>query len=150
MPNGVVSIPTPANEPIKSFAPGSPEKATLKARVREMLAEEIEIPLIIGGKEVRTGNTAKAVCPHDHNYVLGTYHKAGEKEVQMAIDASQAAWGEWSEMPWEHRSAVMLRAAELLAGPWRDTMNAACMLNQSKTVFQAEIDAACELIDFFR
>ncbi len=150
MPNGIVSIPTPVNEPIKSFAPGSPEKVSLKARMREMLAEEIEIPLIIGGKEVRTGNTANAVCPHDHNHVLGTYHKAGENEVQMAIDASQAAWGEWSEMPWEHRSAVMLRAAELLAGPWRDTMNAACMLNQSKTVFQAEIDAACELIDFFR
>ncbi len=150
MPNGIVSIPAPVNEPIKSFAPGSPEKASLKAKVREMLAEEIEIPLIIGGKEVRTGNTAKAVCPHDHHHVLGTYHKAGEKEVQMAIDASQTAWGEWSEMPWEHRSAVMLRAAELLAGPWRDTMNAACMLNQSKTVFQAEIDAACELIDFFR
>lgn len=150
MPNGIVSIPAPVNEPIKSFAPGSPEKVSLKARVREMLAEEIEIPLIIGGKEVRTGNTAKAVCPHDHNHVLGTYHKAGEKEVQMAIDASQAAWGEWSDMPWEHRSAVMLRAAELLAGPWRDTLNAACMLNQSKTVYQAEIDAACELIDFFR
>ena len=83
MPNGIVSIPTPVNEPIKSFAPGSPEKASLKARVREMLAEEIEIPLIIGGKEIRTGNTATAVCPHDHKHVLGTYHKAGEKEVQM-------------------------------------------------------------------
>lgn len=150
MPNGIVSIPTPVNEPIKSFAPGSPEKISLKARIREMLAEEIEIPLIIGGKEVRTGATAKAVCPHDHNHVLGTYHKAGENEVQMAVDASQEAWKDWSEMPWEHRSAVMLRAAELLAGPWRDTMNATCMLNQSKTVFQAEIDAACELIDFFR
>ncbi|MCD4751031.1 MAG: L-glutamate gamma-semialdehyde dehydrogenase [Thermoanaerobaculales bacterium] len=150
MPNGIIPIPNPINEPILSFAPGSPEKASLKARVREMLSEEIEIPLIIGGKEIRTGNTANAVCPHDHAHVLGVYHKAGEKEVQMAIDASQNAWAEWSEMPWEHRSAVLLRAAELLAGPWRDTMNAACMLNQSKTVFQAEIDAACELIDFFR
>ncbi len=93
---------------------------------------------------------ADAVCPHDHRHVLGRYHMAGEKEVQMAIDASRKAWEEWSETPWEHRAAVMLKAAELLAGPWRDTLNAACMLNQSKTVFQAEIDAACELIDFWR
>jgi 1-pyrroline-5-carboxylate dehydrogenase len=150
MPNGIVSIPFPVNEPIRGYEPGAPEKASLKARLAEMLSEEIEIPLIIGGKEVRTGNTAKAVCPHDHGHVLGVYHKAGEAEVQQAIEASQEAWREWSEMPWEHRAAVMLKAAELLAGPWRDTLNAACMLNQSKTVFQAEVDAACELIDFWR
>jgi len=150
MPNGIVPVPHPVNEPIKSYAPGSPEKASLKARMREMLAEKIEIPLIIGGKEIRTGNTATAVCPHDHGHVLATYHKAGADEVNMAIEASQAAWHDWSEMPWEHRAAVMLRAAELLAGPWRDTLNAACMLNQSKNAFQAEIDSACELIDFFR
>jgi 1-pyrroline-5-carboxylate dehydrogenase len=150
MPNGIVPVPTPVNEPIKAYAPGSPEKASLKARLERMLSEEIEIPLIIGGEEVRTGNTAKAVCPHDHGHVLGVYHKAGEAEVARAIEASQAAWREWSEMPWEHRAAVMLKAAELLAGPWRDTLNAACMLNQSKTVFQAEIDSACELIDFWR
>jgi len=118
--------------------------------MREMLAEEIEIPLIIGGREVRTGKMGTAVCPHDHGHVLGRYHKAGEKEVQMAIEAAGEAWKTWSEMPWEDRAAIMLRAAELLAGPWRDTLNAACMLNQSKTVFQAEIDSACELIDFFR
>ncbi len=150
MPNGIVPVPHPVNEPIKSYAPGSPEKASLKARMREMLAEKIEIPLIIGGKEIRTGNTATAVCPHDHGHVLATYHKAGADEVNMAIEASQAAWHDWSEMPWEHRAAVMLRAAELLAGPWRDTLNAACMLNQSKNAFQAEIDSACELLDFFR
>jgi 1-pyrroline-5-carboxylate dehydrogenase len=150
MPNGIVSTPVPVNEPVKAYAPGSPEKATLKAKLDEMLSEQIEMPLIIGGKEVRTGNTANAVCPHDHGHVLGTYHKAGPKEVEMAIAASQEAWRQWSEMAWEDRAAVMLKAAELLAGPWRDTLNAACMLNQSKTVFQAEIDAACELIDFWR
>ena len=150
MPNGIVPIPPPVNEPVRNYGPGSPEKAPLKAKLKEMLAEEIEIPLIIGGKEVRTGNTAKAVCPHDHNHVLGTYHKAGEAEVKQAVEASQKAWRDWSEVPWEDRAAVMLKAAELLQGPWRDTLNAACMLNQSKTVYQAEIDAACELIDFWR
>jgi len=150
MPNGITPIPEPINEPIKSFGPGSPEKASLKAKLNEMLSQEIEIPLIIGGEEIRTGNLADAVCPHDHQHVLGRYHKAGEREVQMAIDASQKAWLEWSETPWEHRAAVLLKAAELLAGPWRDTLNAACMLNQSKTAIQAEIDAAVELIDFLR
>ena len=150
MSNAVVTIPTPVNEPVRAYAPGSPEKASLKARITEMLSEEIEIPLLIGGKEVRTGATAKAVCPHDHRHVLATYHKAGAKEVEMAVAAAHAAWYEWSEMAWEDRAAVMLKAAELLAGPWRDTLNAACMLNQSKTVYQAEIDAACELIDFYR
>ncbi|MFV2071886.1 MAG: L-glutamate gamma-semialdehyde dehydrogenase [Thermoanaerobaculales bacterium] len=150
MPNGIIPIPTPVNDPIRAYGPGSPEKAALKTRIKEMMASEIEIPLVIGGQEVRTGNTAKAVCPHDHNHVLGIYHKAGEKEVQMAVAAADEAWKTWSEMPWEHRAAVMLKAAELLAGPWRDTLNAACMLNQSKTVFQAEIDSACELVDFWR
>jgi 1-pyrroline-5-carboxylate dehydrogenase len=150
MPNGIVPIPTPINEPVRSYAPGSPEKGPLKAKLAEMLGARIEIPLIIGGEEVRTGNTAQAVCPHDHRHVLADYHQAGEKEVERAVVASQKAWAEWSEMPWEDRAAVMLKAAELLAGPWRDILNAACMLNQSKTVHQAEIDAACELIDFFR
>ncbi|MGD8440053.1 MAG: L-glutamate gamma-semialdehyde dehydrogenase [Holophagae bacterium] len=150
MPNGLVPIPPPVNEPVRAYGPGAPEKTSLKAKLDEMLSEEIDIPLIIGGKEVRTGNTAKAVCPHDHQHVLGVYHKAGEAEIKQAIAASQEAWREWSDVPWEDRAAVMLKAAELLAGPWRDTLNAACMLNQSKTVFQAEIDSACELIDFFR
>jgi 1-pyrroline-5-carboxylate dehydrogenase len=150
MANGIVPVPPPVNEPIRSYAPGAPEKASLKARIRQMLGERIEMPLIIGGKEVRTGKTAEAVCPHDHRHVLGTYHLAGEAEVRMAIEAAAEAWRSWSETPWEHRAAVMLKAAELLAGPWRDTLNAACMLNQSKSVFQAEIDAACELIDFWR
>jgi len=150
MANGIVAIPTPVNEPIRDYGPGSPEKVTLKSRIGEMLAEQIEIPLIIGGREVRTGDIGTAVCPHNHSHVLATYHKAGAQEVQMAVEAAAEAWKTWSEMAWEDRAAVMLKAAELLAGPWRDTLNAACMLNQSKTAFQAEIDAACELIDFFR
>jgi len=150
MPNGLVPIPKPANETVRTYGPGSVEKTTLKATMKAMLAEQIEIPLLIGGKEIRTGDTATAVCPHDHGHVLATYHQAGEKEIGMAVDAAAEAWLTWSEMPWEDRAAVMLKAAELLAGPWRDTVNAACMLNQSKTVHQAEIDSACELIDFFR
>ena len=150
MPNNFIPVPKPLNEPILSYGPGTPEKALLKDEIKRMLSEEIEIPLVIGGKEVRTGNTAKAVCPHDHKHALATYHQAGQKEVDMAIQASQKAWTEWSEMPWEHRAAVFMKAAELLAGPMRASANAATMLNQSKTVFQAEIDSACELIDFYR
>ncbi len=150
MPNGIFPVPSPINEPIHSYAPGSPEKAALKATMHKMLSEQIEIPLIIGGKEVRTGRTATAVCPHDHGHVLATYHQAGPSEVEAAIAAGREAWKTWSEMDWESRAAVFLKAADLLAGPWRNTLNAACMLNQSKTVFQAEIDSACELIDFWR
>ena len=150
MANGIVQIPTPVNEPIHGYAPGSPERASIEARLKTMMGETVEVPLIIGGEEVRTGNTADMVCPHDHQHVLGTYHQAGAAEVEKAIAASQEAWKEWSEMPWEDRAAVFLKAADLLAGPWRDTVNAATMLNQSKTVFQAEIDSACELADFWR
>lgn len=150
MANGIPSIAVPKNEPIHAYAPGSGEKASLKAALRKMMDEEEEIPLIIGGREVRTGNTAKSVCPHRHGHVLATYHQAGPEEVKQAIAASQEAWKTWSEMAWEDRLSVFMKAAELLAGPWRDRANAACMLNQSKTAFQAEIDAACELIDFLR
>jgi 1-pyrroline-5-carboxylate dehydrogenase len=150
MPNGIVPVPKPANEPVRAYGPGSPEKATLKAEMQRMLAETIEIPLIIGGREVRTGSTAQAVCPHDHGHVLATYHQAGPAEVEQAVAAAAEAWATWSEMAWEDRAAVLLKAAELLAGPWRDRLNAATMLNQSKSAFQAEIDSACELIDFWR
>ena len=125
MANNIVPVPKPANEPILSYGPGSPEKAEIKAKLKQMLSEEIEIPLLIGGKEVRTGNTAKALCPHDHKHALATYHQAGAKEVEMAIAASQKAWKEWSEMPWESRAAIFLKAAELLAGPMRASANAA-------------------------
>jgi 1-pyrroline-5-carboxylate dehydrogenase len=150
MSNAIFHVTTPVNEPVRSYAPGSPERKSLKQRLDEMLSQEIEIPLIIGGKEVRTGDTAKAVCPHDHRHVLATFHQAGAEQVQQAAEAAKKAWKEWSETPWEQRAAVLLRAADLLAGPWRDTVNAATMLNQSKTSFQAEIDSACELIDFYR
>ncbi len=150
MPNRITRIPHPVNEPVRSYAPGSPEKRSLKGRLGDMLADEIEVPLLIGGKEVRTGNTARAICPHDHGHVVANFHQAGTAEVEQAIAAAGQAWHEWSEMEWTDRAAIFLKAAELLAGPWRDTLNAATMLNQSKTVFQAEIDAACELIDFWR
>ncbi|MCB1057981.1 MAG: aldehyde dehydrogenase family protein, partial [Acidobacteria bacterium] len=144
MSNAILAVPPPHNEPVRRYAPGSEEKRTLKARLASMMREEIEIPLIIGGREVRTGDLAEAVCPHDHRHVLARYHRAGTAEVEQAIRAANQAWKEWSEVPWEARAAVFLRAAELLAGPWRDELNAATMLNQSKTVVQAEIDSACE------
>ncbi len=150
MSNAVFHVPPPHNEPVRSYAPGSPERGSITRRLHEMLAEEVEIPLVIGGREVRTGDTAQAVCPHDHGHVLATYHQAGAAEVAAAAAAAKAAWHDWSELPWEDRAAVFLRAADLLAGPWRDTVNAGTMLNQSKTVFQAEIDSACELADFWR
>ena len=150
MLSGVISVPPPRNEPVRSYAPGSAEKKSLKAKLREMLAQEIEIPVIVGGKEIRTGATARAVCPHDHGHVLAVYHQAGPKEIEQAVAAARDAWHRWSATPWEARASIFLKAAELLAGPWRDVLNAATMLNQSKTVFQAEIDAACEMVDFLR
>ena len=149
MSNAKFTLPQPVNEPIKTYLPGSPEKLELKAKLKELASQEIEIPLIIGGKEIRTGNTGKIVVPHDHKHVLATFHKAGDKEIQMAIDASQEARKTWANMPWQDRAAIFKKMAALLAGPWRATLNASTMLNQSKNVYQAEIDAACELIDFF-
>jgi 1-pyrroline-5-carboxylate dehydrogenase len=150
MKHGTFTPPLPVNEPVKSYAPGSPEKAELKRRLESMGNENVEIPLLIGGKEVRTGKTENCVEPHDHRHVLGKYHKGGAKEIESAVAAANAAWKGWSETPFEARAAVFLKAAELLAGPWRAELNASTMLGQSKTVFQAEIDAACELIDFWR
>jgi 1-pyrroline-5-carboxylate dehydrogenase len=148
--NGSFFVPEPYNEPVRSYGPGSPEKASLKAKLVEMRTREIEIPLIIGGEEVRTGRLGTCILPHDHGTVIARYHKAGKAEVERAIAAARTAHAAWADMAWYDRAAVILRAAELLAGPWRDTLNAATMLNQSKTVFQAEIDAACEIIDFWR
>src|SRR5690348_4778561 len=147
---GIRRVPVPVNEPVKGYAPGSPEKKALKDRLKRMAKERIEIPLIIGGREVRTGETAQAVMPHDHRHVLADWHKASVTHVEQAIDAARAARTEWSNWAWEDRAAVFLKAAELLATTWRSTINAATMLGQSKTVFQAEIDSACELIDFWR
>ena len=150
MSNALLKVPAPRNEPVLSYAPGTPERAALQARLAEQSRKQIEIAPVIAGRKVRTGKNAEAVMPHDHRHVLATWHKAGRKEVDRAIDAAKAAWPEWSRMPWEHRAAIFLKAADLLAGPWRQTLNAATMAGQSKTCHQAEIDAACELIDFFR
>jgi 1-pyrroline-5-carboxylate dehydrogenase len=148
--NGIRRVPQPVNEPVRSYAPGSPEKADLKARLKAMAGERAEIPLIIGGTPVHTGDRAQAVMPHDHGHVLADWHKAGKEHVQQAVEAARKARGEWASWAWEDRAAVFLKAAELLATTWRSTLNAATMLGQSKTVFQAEIDSACELIDFWR
>ena len=148
--NGNIQIPIPVNEPVRSYAPGTPERRALKARLAELGAERLEIPLIIGGKEVRTGKTCDAVMPHDHGHVLGTWHKAGKDEVAAAIAAAAEARREWAAWPFEERAAVLLKAAELLATSWRSTINGATMLCQSKTAHQAEIDAACEVVDFYR
>ena len=148
--NAVRLVPPPINEPIRSYAPGSPERAELKARLASMATERVEIPLIIGGKEVRTGKTQQSVMPFKHTHVLADYHMAEPKHVQMAIKAALSARREWSTWPFEDRAAVLLKAAELLATTSRATVNAATMLGQAKTIFQSEIDAACELIDFWR
>jgi 1-pyrroline-5-carboxylate dehydrogenase len=147
---GIRRVPAPVNEPNRSYAPGTPERAELKARLASMAAEKIDIPIVIGGKEIRTGQTEKTVMPHAHQHVLAEYHKAGPEHIQQAIAAAADARREWAAWPWEDRAAVVLRAAELLATTWRPTINAATMLGQSKTAFQSEIDAASEMIDFWR
>ena len=150
MPNGIVEVPVPKNEPVLGFAPQSPERAELAVALAAMSRKTIDIAPVIGGRRVRTGDTANAVKPHDHGHVLATWHKAGGREVKRAIAAAREAHPAWSRLPWESRAAIFLKAADLLAGPWRMRLNAATMLGQSKTCHQAEIDAACELIDFFR
>ena len=150
MKNSVVTFPLPANEPVKSYLKGSPERIALEQELERQSNTVVEIPLIIGGKEVRTGKMGKVVCPHDHNHVLANYHMVGEAEVQMAIDAAMEARKQWSETDWTVRAAIALKMAELLATKYRPILNAACMLGQSKNIYQAEIDSACETIDFFR
>ena len=140
----------PRNEPVRDYAPGSPERAELTERLDQMKAERLEIPSVIGGEDVRTGNTFEAVMPHDKDHVLADVHKGSAADVERAVRAAGEAWEDWHRLPWEERAAVFLRAAELLAGPWRATLNSATMLGQSKTAHQAEIDAACELTDFLR
>src|SRR5258705_204865 len=147
---GIRRVPTPVNEPVKSYAPGSPERAELKARLTRMASEKVDIPIMIGGREIRSGKTAQAVMPHNHKHVLADWHRASAAHVTQAIDAARATRAEWANWAWEDRAAVFLKAAELLATTWRSTLNAATMLGQSKTVFQAEIDSACGLIDFYR
>jgi 1-pyrroline-5-carboxylate dehydrogenase len=150
MGNAIYKIDKPSNEPVLPYAPGSLEKKKLKDKLKEIKSDEIEIPLIIGGEEVMTGDIGECIIPHENTHILGKYHKAGKDEVEMAIKEALNVRKKWAELPWEERASIFMRAAELLSGPWRSTLNAACMLCQSKTVFQAEIDSACELIDFFR
>ena len=150
MVNTTFRLAPPGNEPIRDYRPGSPETLSLQARIDSLAGETTEIPCIVGGKEVRTGKLEEVRSPHDHSKVLARYHAATPEVIAASIQSSNEAWKEWSETPISTRVAIFERAAELLAGPWRDTVNASTMLGQSKTCFQAEIDAACELIDFWR
>ena len=150
MNNAVIHTPRPVNETVLDYAPGSPERAALKSALDEAAGQEIEVPLVIGGERVLTGRTGDMIMPHDHGHRLGTYHKAGPEEVQRAIEAAVAAREVWQQFRWEERAAIFLKAADLLAMKYRAQMNAGAMLNGGKTVYQAEIDAACELIDFLR
>ena len=142
------AVPTAVNEPVHQYAPGTEEKARLKAKLKELSSQELEIPVIIGGKEIYTGQTAKSVMPHNHGHTLATFHMAGEKEIRAAIDAAMEAKKEWSHTPWETRVAVMKKAAYLISTRYRERMNAAAMLGIGKTCYQAEIEAVCELCDF--
>ena len=148
--HSILRPPPPRNEPVKDYAPGSPERRGVQQRLKEMQEQHIEIPMVIGGRDVTSGHIYQAVMPHNTKHVLGDVHQSTGKHVEHAIEAARDAHADWAALPWQDRAAIFLRAAELLAGPWRDTVNASTMLGQSKTIHQAEIDAACELIDFWR
>jgi 1-pyrroline-5-carboxylate dehydrogenase len=148
--NGSRRVPPPVNDPIRSYAPGTPDRASLKARLASMAAETVDIPVVAGGRPFREGPSSPVMTPHDHHHRLGVFHHASPERVHDAIDAALTARREWASWPYNDRAAVLLKAAELLTTTWRDTINAATMLGQSKTVFQAEIDSACEIVDFFR
>jgi 1-pyrroline-5-carboxylate dehydrogenase len=150
MPKGIYNVPAPVNEPIKSYAPGSAERKELQAMLKELRSKQIDIPMYIGGEEVKSGNKARLAPPHDHKHTLGYFHKSDKKHVKQAIAAALAAKKKWAELAWEHRASIFLKAAELIAGPYRAKLNAATMLGQSKNAYQAEIDSACEIIDFLR
>ena len=150
MGKGFFEVPVAINEPINSYAPGTPEREEVLKTYKAMYNSTVDVPLYINGKDITTGDTATMAPPHDHKHILGTYHKAEKKHVQEAIDTALEARKKWANMPWEQRAGIFLRAAELIAGPYRAKINAATMLAQSKTIHQAEIDAACELIDFLR
>jgi len=150
MGKGFFEVPIAVNDPIKSYAPGSPERKEVSETYKKMYNSTIEVPMYINGKDVKTGDTNTMSPPHDHKHVLGTYHKAEKKHITEAIETALEARKKWSQMPWEQRAGIFLRAAELIAGPYRAKINAATMLAQSKTIHQAEIDAACEFIDFLR
>lgn len=150
MATGFFNVPTPVNEPIKGYAPGSPERKELQAALAHARSQEIDVPMYIGGEEVRTGNKQPMSPPHDHQHILGYYSEGDASHVKAAIDAAMGAKKDWANLGWEHRASIFLKAAELIAGPYRAKLNAATMLGQSKNAFQAEIDSACEIIDFLR
>jgi 1-pyrroline-5-carboxylate dehydrogenase len=150
MPKGIFKVPVAVNEPVKSYAPGSPERKELQAMLKELRSKELDIPMYIGGKEVRSNNKSRLAPPHDHKHTLGHFHKSDKTHVEQAINAALAAKSKWENMAWEHRAGIFLKAADLIAGPYRAKLNAATMLGQSKSAFQAEIDSACEIIDFLR
>jgi 1-pyrroline-5-carboxylate dehydrogenase len=150
MPKGIYKVPVPHNEPVKQYAAGSAERKELQAMLKELRSKEIEIPMYIGGKEVQSGNKVRIAPPHDHKHTLGHFHKSDKTHVTQAIDAALAAKPKWQALSWEHRASIFLKAAELIAGPYRAKLNAATMLGQSKNAYQAEIDSACEIIDFLR
>ncbi|MFA7359378.1 MAG: aldehyde dehydrogenase family protein, partial [Bacteroidales bacterium] len=150
MSTGFYTIPEIKNEPVKTYAPGTPERTALKKMLAELRSKELDIPMVIGGKEIRTDKKLRMSPPHEIKHTLGYYYQGDGSHVQMAIDAALSAREQWASLSWQHRSAIFLKAADLLAGPYRQKMNAATMLGQSKNAFQAEIDAACELADFFR
>jgi 1-pyrroline-5-carboxylate dehydrogenase len=150
MATGFFNVPQPVNEPVKSYAPGSAERAELQQMLATLRGQELDIPMYIGGHEVRSGNLSRLAPPHDHKHILGHFHKSDKTHVQQAIDAALAAREKWVNLSWEHRASIFLKAADLIAGPYRAKLNAATMLGQSKNAFQAEIDSACEIIDFLR
>lgn len=150
MPKGIYKVPVAANEPIKSYASGSAERKELQAMLKELRGKEMDIPMYIGGKEIRSENKSRLAPPHDHKHTLGYFHKSDKNHVELAIKAALAAREKWAALSWEHRASIFLKAAELIAGPFRAKLNAATMLGQSKNAFQAEIDSACEIIDFLR
>jgi len=150
MAYGIFTPPIAINEPVRNYAPGSPESVSLQKQIEAFRSQTLDIPMFIGGKEIRTGKTQAITPPHDHKHILGHFHAGDASHVQMAIDAALAAKAKWEALPWEQRAAIFLKMADLLAGPYRNLINASTMLGQSKNPFQAEIDAACELIDFFR
>ena len=150
MGKGVFQVPRAINEPVKTYAPGTPEREAVLETYKQMYKQKIEVPLYIGNQEIKTGNTASMHPPHDHKHDLGVYHLASKKEIDQAIESALEAKEKWSNLSWEHRASIFLKAAELIAGPYRYKINAATMIGQSKNIYQAEIDSACELVDFLR
>ncbi|MBP7808514.1 MAG: L-glutamate gamma-semialdehyde dehydrogenase [Bacteroidia bacterium] len=150
MPKGIYKVPVPINEPVKQYASGSAERKELQAMLKTLRSKQLDIPMYIGSKEVRSNNKIRLAPPHDHKHTLGYFHKSDKKHIELAITAALAAKEDWANLAWEHRAAIFLKAADLIAGPYRAKLNAATMLGQSKNAFQAEIDSACEIIDFLR